>query len=231
MNDIAEEEGAKEEDDEEEGNNDGEAGVGVNLGWGLQVKKEQELEGVKPRNLATRPDLLFLVSIIVLFMTGVVSIFPKQDSASFAPLHQAQKLTVAQVSLVPRGENEFSRLKNKDNPPPVDPAAPGSKSPNVVTPTVMNKATPASSPKSSRKQKIWAFRKQQKWSGAEDVSMIAASKTRLEPISPSVPMRDNAQPTPLKNVWHHVRDAMQRLINFRMLGVLLGYTLLFSFLV
>jgi hypothetical protein len=231
VNDIAEEEEEEEEDDDddEEGENDREAGVGVKLRWDVQAK-EQEIEGVKKRNFATRAGFLLVISIIVLFMTGVVSFFPKQGSASIAPLHEEQKPTVAQVLLVPRGGKEFSQPKNEDIPTPVDPAAPGAKAPNVITRIVMNRATLASSPNISPKQRHWPFREQQKWLEAEDLSAIAGIESRFEPRSPSVPMREDAQPTPQKSVWHHVRDAIQRFINFRMLGVFLGYILLFSFL-
>ena len=222
MSDIAEENEEEEEEeegsaDDEEGKDDGEGKVGMTVAGNVGVK-QQQMEGVKYNDSKFRPHFLLLLSIAILFMIGVASILRKQQSSNVAPpRQQQQKPTVAQVSFVPRGEKTSTPPKNKPSPP-VDPA------PEKKAPTVQTRAIPARSPK----QKHWPFRKQQKWVEPEDPA-VAAAKSRSQPKSSSP--RGDVQSTPQKNVWHHVRDAMHRLLNLRMLGVLLGYTLLYSFLV
>ena len=221
MSDIAEEEEEEEEEgsvDDEEGGDKEKAKVGVTVAGNSSVKLQQT-ESAKHPAFASRPRFLLLLSIAILFMMGVASVLRKQQSISIVPPRQEQKPTTTQVSFVPRGE-KASSPPNPKSPPPVAAA------PEKKAPTVQTRATPARSPK----QKHWPFRKQQKWV-EPDEPVVPAAKARSQPKASSSSSRGDVQPTPQKNVWHHVRDAVHRLLNFRMLGVLLGYTLLYSFLV
>lgn len=220
----AEDEKKKKEEEDEEGNvnpkegeNDGEMRMGLNLGWDFHFRT-QEIECVNPRNCSSRAYLLLLISISVFFVTGLVNFLSEQEALGIAPLLQRQRATDIHISLEPRRENS--------KPPPADIAIPRAKDPNVITPIIVNRADPTSSPE----QKHLPFREQQKCVGADDLSVIAGIESCFELKSQSRLMRKDIQPTQEKNVWHHVRHAMERLINYRMLGVLLGYTLLFSFL-
>lgn len=220
MSDIAEEEEEEEGEgsvDDEEEEDEGKAKVGMAVAGDVGVK-QQQTESVKRSDFASRPRVLILISIAVLFMMSFASFLRKQPSNSIAPPRQEQKPTVAQVLFVPRGEKASSPHKQKS-------PAPDAATTEKKAPTVQTRATPARSPK----QKHWPFRKQQKW--VEPDESVVPAKSRSQPKASSSSPRGDVQPTPQKNVWHHVRDALHRLLNFRMLGVLVGYTLLFSFLV